>query len=151
MKKRLLPALIALSVIAMNVLLLASCRPQQIAAAAALPEKAYSASYIAAVDQKMSYAVDKSPARMDPDEAMAARWLAMGKYYQDHNLLTRDDFDYEQAADNMAARWLAMGKYYEDHDLLTRDDFDYEQAADDMAARWIAMGTYYEKQGLLNK
>lgn len=80
----------------------------------------------------------------------AARWQAMGEYYEKQGMLTRDDFDYAGAADVSAARWQAMGKFYEGQGLLTRENFDYEKAADLSAARWQAMGEYYEKNGMLN-
>jgi hypothetical protein len=54
----------------------------------------------------------------------------MANYYEDNGLLTRDNFDYEKAADVSAARWQAMGEFYKDSELLTRDDFDYAAAAD---------------------
>ena len=51
-------------------------------------------------------------------DASAARWQAMGQYYADQGLLTRDSFDNEQAANNMAGRWQAMAAFYEAHGLL---------------------------------
>jgi hypothetical protein len=58
----------------------------------------------------------------------------MANYYEDNGLLTRDNFDYEKAADVSAAHWQAMANYYEDNGLLTRDNFDYEKANDVSAA-----------------
>ena len=81
----------------------------------------------------------------------AARWQAMGEFYEEQGMLTRDNFDYGKAADLSAARWQAMGEYYEEQGMLTRDNFDYEEAADLSAARWQAMGEFYEKQGMLNE
>ena len=45
-------------------------------------------------------------------EISAMRWQAMANYYEDSDLLTRDDFDYEAAANNSAFRWQAMADYY---------------------------------------
>ena len=45
-------------------------------------------------------------------EISAMRWQAMANYYEDNDLLTRDDFDYEAAANNSAFRWQAMADYY---------------------------------------
>jgi hypothetical protein len=39
----------------------------------------------------------------------------MGEFYEKQGLLTRDNFDYEKAADLSAARWQAMGDWYAQH------------------------------------
>jgi hypothetical protein len=78
-------------------------------------------------------------------EVNAARWQAMGEYYEEAGLLA---FDYERAADVHAARWMAMGKFYEKAGLL---NFDYERAAEVQASRWMAMADFYRNAGLLNE
>ena len=57
------------------------------------------------------------------------------KFYEEQGLLTRENFDYEQAADLSAARWQAMAKFYAEQGMLTRAELDYAQAADHSAAR----------------
>jgi hypothetical protein len=66
-------------------------------------------------------------------EADAARWTAMGEYYQK---LEASQIQRSRIADT--ARWTAMGEYYLNHAYRARS-----LAAD--AARWTAMGEYYEK------
>jgi hypothetical protein len=53
-----------------------------------------------------------------PDEATAYRWLAMARFYEQHGMLTREPFDYEQAAEDLAFRWRAMAEWYERMGLL---------------------------------
>ena len=100
---------------------------------------------------QLSSELSQIPARFISEEAFdaeraadlsAARWQAMGEFYEKNGMLTRDNFDYEKAADLSAARWQAMAKYYADQGLLTREDFDYEKAADISAARWQAMAEF---------
>jgi hypothetical protein len=45
----------------------------------------------------------------------AARWKAMGEYYEKSGLLT---FDYEKAAEVQAARWRAMADFYQKAGML---------------------------------
>jgi len=85
------------------------------------------------------------------DDALTYRWQALADFYKRAGLLTRDDFDYERAADVHAARWVAMGKFYQDKDLLTRSTFDYERQAKFEAQRWIAMARFYEQAGMLTR
>jgi len=75
--------------------------------------------------------------------AMAARWQAMGRFYQEQALL---NFDYEQSAEAQASRWQAMARFYEQNNML---NFDYEQSAEAQAFRWQAMANFYEEAGLL--
>ena len=173
MKKNVL-ALVYVGLLLTSLFVLASCQAAKVEVVSAAPLQTGAAYAMDAVDLKLmnfaeasaasttaavhpadrkSYTDSYQAQAFDYEQSadnMAARWLAMGKYYEAHDMLTRDDFDYEQSADNLAARWLAMGRYYEAHDMLTRDDFDYEQSADNLAARWLAIGKGYERLGLLN-
>jgi Tfp pilus assembly protein PilE len=88
-------------------------------------------------------------AESDMPEISAPRWEAIATFYADNDLLTRDNFDYEQAADNSAARWLAKARFFADNELLTREYFDYQQAADNSAARWQSMAKFYYQKELL--
>ena len=65
--------------------------------------------------------------------ADAARWTAMGEYYEK---LEEPQLQPSQAADT--ARWEAMGEYYE---KLEESQLQRGRAAD--TARWEAMGEYY--------
>jgi hypothetical protein len=107
MKKNVLSSIFGFSVILMSLLLLASCRPGEEAAAAALSEAAGSISVSGSTPVDYEQAANNQ----------AARWQAMAQFYADHDMLN-ERFDYEQAADNLAARWQAMGQFYEKHGLL---------------------------------
>jgi hypothetical protein len=63
--------------------------------------------------------------------ADAARWTAMGEYFEK---LEESQLQRSQVADT--ARWEAMGEYY-----LNQSRRERSQAAD--AARWTAMADYY--------
>ncbi len=65
--------------------------------------------------------------------ADAARWKAMGEYYEK---LGEAQLQRSRAAD--AARWAAMGEYY---GKLEESQIERSRAAD--AARWNAMVEYY--------
>ena len=65
-------------------------------------------------------------------EAYAARWTAMGAYYEK---LEASQLQRSRAADT--ARWEAMGEYY-----LNQSRRERSQAAD--AARWTAMAERYQ-------
>lgn len=84
--------------------------------------------------------------RMDAGDVSATRWQAMGRFYEEQGLLTRDAFDYAQAADDLAYRWNAMGEAYEKAGLLN----DRLDPGDVAAYRWEAMAKAYERAGLLN-
>jgi hypothetical protein len=63
--------------------------------------------------------------------AEAARWTAMGEYYEK---LEESQLQRSRVADT--ARWEAMGEYY-----LNQSRRERSQAAD--AARWTAMADYF--------
>jgi hypothetical protein len=63
--------------------------------------------------------------------AEAARWTAMGEYYEK---LEESQLQRSRVADT--ARWEAMGEYY-----LNQSRRERSQSAD--AARWTAMANYY--------
>jgi len=162
MNKRVFSVFCGCGALLLSLVLLAGCQPGTIAAAAPLAQNAGNVYAVAPVDQKLFYAVEPVASgataalrgnssnvyAMDPVDRQLFHAVVSAA---DGPLVSGDDFDYEQAADNSAARWLAMGQYYRAHEMLTRDDFDYEQAADNSAARWLAMGQYYEAHEMLTR
>ncbi|MEM7031170.1 MAG: hypothetical protein AAF629_16525 [Chloroflexota bacterium] len=56
------------------------------------------------------------------DDALTYRWQAMSAFYEKADMLTRDDFDYEQAAEHLAQRWMAMARFYEQAGMLRNQD-----------------------------
>ena len=68
--------------------------------------------------------------------ADAARWTAMGEYYQGFDVARR-----ERSLAAETARWTAIGAYYSD---LAEAQLQLSRAAD--AARWTAMSEYYKHQ-----
>jgi hypothetical protein len=73
--------------------------------------------------------------------ADAARWTAMGEYYQ--NRAEAENLTLSRTAD--AARWEAMGRYYQQFGGGARLNLLRSRAAD--IARWTAMGEYYAQFG----
>jgi hypothetical protein len=71
--------------------------------------------------------------------AEAARWTAMGEYYQ--NRAEAENLTPSRTAD--AARWEAMGRYYQQFDSGASLNLLRSRAAD--TARWTAMAEYYQK------
>jgi len=67
--------------------------------------------------------------------AEAARWTAMGEYYEKLNGSQR--IMRSRTAD--AARWTAMGDYYE------KEESQIQRSRAVEAARWTAIGEYYKK------
>jgi len=84
----------------------------------------------------------------------AARWVAMGEFYQQNDLLTRK----LDAGDISAQRWQAMASFYEYNPQVAAL---YQQAlaapltsvnaADAAALRWTAMGEFYQENDLLTR
>ena len=73
--------------------------------------------------------------------ADAARWTAMGEYYQ--NRAEPEKLTRSLIAD--AARWEAMGRYYQQFGGGASLNLLRSRAAD--TARWTAMGDYYAQFG----
>ena len=71
-------------------------------------------------------------------EAYAARWTAMGEYYEK---LEESQLQRSRAADT--ARWTAMGEYHQNR--AEAENLTRSRTAD--AARWEAMGRYYQQFG----
>jgi len=71
--------------------------------------------------------------------ADAARWAAMGEYYQ--NRAEAENLTRSRTAD--AARWEAMGRYYQQFGGGANLNLLRSRAAD--IARWTAMTEYYQK------
>jgi hypothetical protein len=71
--------------------------------------------------------------------ADAARWTAMGEYYEQLN--GAQNMERSRAADS--ARWTAMGEYYGN---LEAAQLQRSRAAD--TARWNAMAEYYRLMNL---
>ncbi|MFQ5433727.1 MAG: hypothetical protein ACE5FD_02525 [Anaerolineae bacterium] len=113
------------------------------AVAAGLPKAAGTVYAMDAVDLKLFNAAETSPANVTAVVHPADR-----KFFTDDYLgsLARDNFDYEQAAENMAFRWQAMAAGYEKAGLLN----DSMDAGDVKAFRWLAIARGYENLGLLN-
>jgi hypothetical protein len=84
----------------------------------------------------------------------AARWVAMGEFYKQNDLLTRK----LDAGDISAQRWQAMARFYEYNPQVAAM---YQQAlaapltavsaADAAGMRWTAMGEFYQQNGLLTR
>jgi hypothetical protein len=76
--------------------------------------------------------------RMEQSRAAdAARWTAMGEYYQSR--VEAESLNLERSRSADAARWGAMAVYYQE---LEKKSQERGRAAD--AARWTAMAAYYE-------
>ncbi len=75
--------------------------------------------------------------------ADAARWEAMGRYYQQFDSGAGLNLLRSRAADT--ARWTAMAEYYQSLANAETQDLARARAAD--AARWTAMGEYYAQFG----
>jgi hypothetical protein len=73
--------------------------------------------------------------------ADAARWTAMGEYYQ--NRAEAGNLTLSRTADT--ARWTAMAEYYQKLAKAEAQNLARARAAD--AARWTAMGEYYAQFG----
>jgi hypothetical protein len=71
--------------------------------------------------------------------ADAARWAAMGEYYQ--NRAEAENLTRSRTAD--AARWEAMGRYYQQFGGGASLNLLRSRAAD--TARWTAMAEFYQK------
>lgn len=74
--------------------------------------------------------------------ADAARWTAMGEYYQ--NRAEAGNLTHSRTAD--AARWTAMAEYYQKLANAEAQNLARARAAD--AARWTAMADYYAQFGV---
>ena len=146
MNKNRVSSIFVLGVMLMSLFLLTAFRPEVNSRPAAGIFANHEPVVVDPADRKFSFAADHETAEEKAANLSAARWLAMGGFYEEQGMLTRDNFDYGHAANLSAARWLAMGAFYEEQGMLTRDNFDYEEAADLSAARWQAMGEFYEAQ-----
>jgi uncharacterized protein affecting Mg2+/Co2+ transport len=146
MKKNTVSSIFILGVVLISLFLLTAYRPDFKSVPAAGVVANHQPLIVNPADRKFSYTAYHVTADVEAADLSAARWQAMGDFYEKQGMLTRDNFDYVSAADLSAARWQAMGDFYEKQGMLTRDNFDYEQAADLSAARWQAMGEYYVEQ-----
>jgi hypothetical protein len=72
--------------------------------------------------------------------ADAARWTAMGEYYQ--NWVEAENITRSRTAD--AARWEAMGRYYQQLGSDASLNLLRSRAAN--TARWTAMAEYYAQR-----
>jgi uncharacterized protein affecting Mg2+/Co2+ transport len=151
MKKNTVSSIFILGVVLISLFLLTAYRPDFKSVPAAGVVANHQPLIVNPADRKFSYTAYHVTADVEAADLSAARWQAMGDFYEKQGMLTRDNFDYVSAADLSAARWQAMGDFYEEQGMLTRDNFDYEQAADLSAARWQAMGEFYEEQGMLTR
>lgn len=89
------------------------------------------------VAMAISFPLSNTPTSTERSRtANAARWEAMGRYYQQFRGGTSLGLLRSQAADT--ARWTAMGEYYVQ---LEAAKIQRSRAAD--TARWSAMAEYY--------
>jgi hypothetical protein len=90
----------------------------------------------------ISFPLSNTPTSAERGRASdAARWAAMGEYYQ--NRAEAENFTRSRTAD--AARWEAMGRYYQGFGGGASLNLLRSRAAD--TARWTAMGEYYAQFG----
>jgi hypothetical protein len=90
----------------------------------------------------ISFPLSNTPTSAERGRAAdAARWAAMGEYYQ--NRAEAENFTRSRTAD--AARWEAMGRYYQGFGGGASLNLLRSRAAD--TARWTAMGEYYAQFG----
>jgi len=101
---------------------------------------------IAALTVQEAVATSAIPSGLEVEQmvqsrtADAARWTAMGEYYQSRAEAESLHLVRARAAD--AARWGAMAAYYQELETSQKQNLARGRAAD--AARWTAMAAYYE-------
>ncbi len=89
----------------------------------------------------ISFPLSNTPTSSERGRAAdAARWTAMGAYYQ--NQVEAENLKRSHTAD--AARWEAMGRYYQQFGGGASLDKLRSRAAD--TSRWTAMAEFYQKQ-----
>ena len=90
----------------------------------------------------ISFPLSNTPTSAERGRAAdAARWTAMGEYYEQLN--GAQDIERSRAADS--ARWMAMGEYYQNR--AEAENLTRSRTAD--AARWEALGRYYQQSELM--
>ena len=145
MNKNLVSSMLVYGVILIGLFLLTACQSsERVAVAAALPREAGIVYAMDPVDLKLFNAAETSPVYVPANVHSADR-----KFFTDTYLgsLSRDSFDYEQAAEAMAYRWQAMAEAYEKAGLLN----DTISAGNADALRWQAIAREHENLGSLNK